>query len=156
MTTAATQRHTRPAMAQLNQPTSKTDALDTDSLAGTIWARLTAVTSVCATTASVAVAELKLAVSGALLAVAAATLLMFMLFLTWAMLLIIAFTLLQQAGVAALPAMTLLLVAQLSICALLVLGIRYLLKQTRFTNTRNALNEASDSSANSILTPEST
>ena len=142
-------------MSQPKIPTDNTDSLVTDSIIGTIWSRLSSLTNLCATTATLAVAELKLAVSGALLALAAAALLVLMLLLTWAILLVITFHSMQLAGISTLTAMTIVLVMQLSICVLLVLGIRYLLRQARFTNTRNALLEASEPSSNPILTSES-
>ena len=118
-----------------------TTPLDTDTLISSVLDRVTALLTVCSTTAALAFAELKLAAASAVVLLGTGILLVFMLFTGWAMILVSAFFALTHWGIGSLGAMGILLLAQFVVCALLGLFIKHLLEQTRFTNTRRAMQE---------------
>lgn len=115
------------------------DILDTDTIAKSIWERISAVTNVGAKTATLALSELKLASTSAALALGIATFLLFMLLTLWALVLVMGFFALQQWGLGALTSVALLCAAQALVCVILALILKRLLNHMRFVHTRQAM-----------------
>lgn len=113
--------------------------LDTDTLAKSMWARLSAFTEVGSRTTALALAELKLASASAALAICTAIVLILMLLVLWGLLLGAGFLFLRQSGFSALAAVGVLAMVQVTGCVLLAWLLNRLLQQMRFINTRQAM-----------------
>lgn len=114
-------------------------SLDTDTIAKSLWARISALSEVGSRTAALAIVELKLATSSAALAIGVAFLLVLMLLTLWSLMLVMGFFLLRQTGLGAVSVTAILLFIQATGCATLALLLKNLASQMRFTHTRQAM-----------------
>ena len=120
-------------------PPESVPAPQAEDVITSLMARAVATADLTTATVKLAAAEIRLAVSSAGLIVGFAAILLVMVLVTWLVALATAFAALQALGLSALASLSILLAAQLIICALLVYGLISLGTNLTFPLTRQAL-----------------
>lgn len=126
-------------MQKSEQTHTEGQDINLELMLNTVVARVSSSLSLTASTARLALAEVKLAASSAVLLLAGGILLCVMLMSTWAVLVLTLYQLLQFFGLSALAASGSLLLLHLLSCFGIVLVLRSLSLRCRMSKTRQAL-----------------